>query len=743
MNRKENYYHLQYYQNKARVLAQKYYKYQNIVKYLIIVISILCVVIDNKCAWIFILLSCILEIIMQFLGKKGMDYHKKNRVAVQELLFEDSFKNIQDTSVYESLMSDEALMKEYDEEKVNKSYYNTIETEGSKRFAFNMAESILYTKILFAKYEKFKWKETIVLFFGCVILIIVAFIFINDDTRYLIVSPITTILSILLYGEFETYVDLVESNKGFEIIDNSLKMMLNNGDFDEFRLYKIYVDYNLLTRETIPVPSRIYLKQRDSIHKIWQTRYVEIQRINNERLSKEIDFMKNVRISDEFSYLHKEKIKYIVSIIRKTIEREFRECESIFVERIGSFSRSFILQLTFLQKNKKIKIIAKKFSTASEYTRAIQLLEILNRIDMKHYPDYIESSELREEFIIAYYHINTQVQVEYQRLDEILMENRWEEYKDYYGEQLKKALTFNYYALQNALLLEIVPFEKTKIISELKAKRPGSYIIDLSWISRLDPSGKFEYNEQCLKDNSCGEKFILASKLGRQRIELLNWNDNHKVVGNIYYKEVRYIVFLPVTEAYAPNNYIDIDFREIVDYKITYTTEKYLECFLSLKLNSILSEDFDEIYRLLLGDSENWKLCHNDFHAKNIFLSKANFKIIDIENIGFSTPYADVCRLQISFLYFHSKKKNNRKIIEDFFGTFVGKEAKYDDTKWIISLKEEFEKLSYKDFEKEEYELTLLLEILMQIYYSICSDRKLTSEWIVGYNLLKKKILDR
>ena len=729
-----DYSRLQFFQNECRIKAQKYLRKTQVIKVLIILITIPCLFLADKYAWVLILSSCLLEILMQYYERKGVDLHKKSRDATQIMVIENSLSNEVKIDDFEYLFDNKGIMRNYDESKINKSYYDVLENKGTRRFALNIAESVLYTKYLFNKHEKRKKIEIVLLLLVSLLLIIVSFITVTGDNRYLIITPISALLSFLVVGELESYFDLSEVVKGLEKIDTNISNLIESNDFNKLSIFRLYSDYNTLTRETVPVPTRLYLKYRDDIYNVWKGRYQKYEEIFTHHASGSNELSLSTNFETELDPIYTERSKYISMIIRNILEKDYGSCTSVAIETVNSFSRSLVFKQTYRWRSgDPISIFTKFYMSGNELSYVTHILEELYKNDSTHYSRWIDDELLRQGNVLAYYDVNAFTQSNFQSLENLLLSDKWAENNTAFEEQVNAALKTNYSMLNSDLFS--ISYVRENAIRLLYNKKPGAYIIDLSWISDIDSTGTIHYDSAKILSELKGTALAEAKSIGRRNVDLLNWSDKNKVVGILNYNDVRYIVLLPHKNMFAPNNLVSIDFGKLHNINIYYTLEQYLEKHHQLAIPNTLLSDFEMLYDRLINIS-NWKICHNDFHASNIFISDDSFKIIDVENVGYSYPYADLCRLQISMLAYYSKYTRDNSIVTEFFDCVSSSSinSKFSMTSFLISLKNCFANDLYTDFHTKEYLASLSLEVLLQIYYSICSNISLTQDWVDGYN---------
>ena len=737
-----DYKRLQFFQNECRTIAQKYLKKRQVVKCLIIFITIPCLFLANKYAWALILLSCLLEMLMLYYEKKGMDYHKKNREATQIMVLENSFCNEVKVQDYEHLLNDRAIMSKFDESKINRTYYNVLENKGARRFALNVAESVLYTKHLFKKYEHQKKKEIIFLLIASLLLIIVSFITITGENRFLIITPICALLSFLIVGELDSYLDLSDVLQGLEKIDGDISHSIETNDFNRLNLFRIYSDYHILTRETVPVPTKLYLKIRDDIHDIWKGRYQNYQEKFTEHATCDKNSILSTNFDNVLDPIYTERSKYISMVLRTILEKDYGNCISVKIEPVNSYSRSLIFKQTYAwSSTESTTVFTKFFISNNELMYTLHVLEEIYKIDKEHYSDWIDDELLRQENVLAYYHVNSFMNDtnKLESLDSVLSSEKWEQKKIKYQKQIQSALRTNFEVLNNEKIS--IAYIQEKVNAGLYNRKPGTFVIDLSWINDLDSAGVIHYDSNIPTSIYKGTTIPDAKHMGLINVELLNWSDTQKVVGIFDYKNVRYIVLLPRKIIFAPNNYVAINFPKLPLFNIYYTLEQYLDRNHNILMLEPLHQDFDYLCSRLIN-AGNFRICHNDFHACNIFVSDNSFKIIDIENVGYSYPYADLCRLQISLLIYHCMYTHDYNTVSDFFRCIVSNDAASQNelVKFLIELKNDFSNSSFQGFDYTDYLSALALEVLLQIYYSICSNRRVTQVWVDGYRNVINKI---
>lgn len=132
-------------------------------------------------------------------------------------------------------------------------------------------------------------------------------------------------------------------------------------------------------------------------------------------------------------------------------------------------------------------------------------------------------------------------------------------------------------------------------------------------------------------------------------------------------------------------------------------------------------------------------ICHNDMDSKNVLWSGDEFKLIDLECLGYSNPYLELFELALCWSGYESCNINF-----ELFHTFV--KSYFDNTKLDTSIA--WEVIYYSNFGKLEWleynikrALMLECDTIEEQQLGISEVRK-TVNHIIYYDRIKTKILD-
>lgn len=220
------------------------------------------------------------------------------------------------------------------------------------------------------------------------------------------------------------------------------------------------------------------------------------------------------------------------------------------------------------------------------------------------------------------------------------------------------------------------------------------------------------YDGKSLKDNEI--KTINCEKIGKQLAE----------IHNITLKEENWI-----------EDTKDIDWK----YYIYLAKEKESPIYDMLFDKLDLLNESMRMGNKVVKELPNYiAVCHNDLDSKNVLWIKDNYKIIDLECLGYSNPYLELFTLALCWSGYESCNINF-----DLFKTFMDTYFKYSklsrDINWEVLYYANNGRLEWLEYNIKR---ALMLETDSEEEQQLgINEVRETIEHVVYYDLIKEKIL--
>lgn len=220
------------------------------------------------------------------------------------------------------------------------------------------------------------------------------------------------------------------------------------------------------------------------------------------------------------------------------------------------------------------------------------------------------------------------------------------------------------------------------------------------------------YDGKSLKDNEI--KTINCEKIGKQLAE----------IHNITLKEENWI-----------EDTKNIDWKYYIDLAKEKKSPIYDMLFDKLDLLNKSMQKGNEVVNKL----PNYiAVCHNDLDSKNVLWIKDNYKIIDLECLGYSNPYLELFTLALCWSGYETCNINF-----DLFNTFINSYFKHSklsrDIDWKVLYYANNGRLEWLEYNIKR---ALMLETDSEEEQELgINEVKETIEHIVYYDLVKEKVL--
>jgi|GEM_PF-3791792 len=708
------------YRNSAQTLFLRRAQLHYLIVILSITAAIVTVFISSAVAWIFVVFSCLIQLATLIIKNVAINRHLQSRDLVKIRLLENSLGVKHDQIEYEELTADHKFLKKYSADQVNVTYYDSKEPIGPKRLAYNLAESIFYTKSIYRENRKRVVLKFAILCSAVLFVIIFSLAFFTTELKILFVVPITTVLAVIIFEEAEQFYRVIKDIKKYDAYDRTMDTLIRNSDFDLHKIMAVLGDYSSATKLSSPVPSSIYKKINKILNTNWDERCKSLQESVYASREKEQFypqlFFENV--AKEF-FNNEIKLKEIIDIILK--DANVVNVVEINISKVLGNSNndvfSFVLQgkastdsvtlfVKFYQNEQnylKEKTVLRKYSKKSDYFAKNIICDVLEKYSC-----------------IVFYHVQTTSVSQFCSVSQIISDADIEKLGD------KGKLTNITSALDavHKVLNENNDgdSEAQNVGDYLNEQKPADLILDLGFFEYEIKGDNVIYLNSCISDDMAFAKNIPILH-DTFDLEFINWSTEKNTVALTKIGGYTIAVILPRI-SYGK---MKINFSRLPTKKCLFSLEDYLKIKGICEIDISLSETYASIVNSIKSLNPQMVLCHNDFHAENLFVSESSFKILDLSDVGYALKYADVCRMQASLLQHFLKTSKGTSIVSSFLLALRGEKVDNKTSEFIFQLKTNYDN-TVKNGD-EEYIYTLLMELILQCFYSICSNKRINEEW--------------
>ena len=253
--------------------AETYSSRSNKAQILIVIISIISVFVNNSNIVYSLTLAClIVAIVWLYFSFQAKTSHSTAERARRAIVLRNGLGIKLSRKMYSDLIM-QFKIKENDGTKwENSNYFETTSEYGYKKLTDIVEESSFWSKHLFRISAIHYW----VYFVASLCLSIVGLTIIpllNIGSLNILVSRVFCLILIwLITGNlFTTAMAFTSTANSIDAIESRLSNMVKNLEPDEDILILVG-DYNSLLESTPTIPSKIYLKNRDKLNRLWDER---------------------------------------------------------------------------------------------------------------------------------------------------------------------------------------------------------------------------------------------------------------------------------------------------------------------------------------------------------------------------------------------------------------------------------------------------------------------------------------
>jgi len=283
----------------------------------------------------------------------------------------------------------------------------------------------------------------------------------------------------------------------------------------------------------------------------------------------------------------------------------------------------------------------------------------------------------------------------------------------------------------------------------------GNYIIKLlnpnimSRATAMNNYNRADLIEEKLKQNNVPAIYSLIynkkkmQELNGQYFYVYNWYDGKSLKNN----EIKKSNCNKIGEALANIHNIDLKNKEFMRNEIHVDFNKYIES--AKKIDSpiydllqdkveILNESMNCGNKAIKSMPKLLSICHNDMDSKNVLWIKDDYKIIDLECLGYSNPYLELFELAICWSGYE-KCNIDYDLFNSFFNSYFRNTTLDTNINWETVYYCNFGRLEWLEFNIKR---ALMIECDTKEEQDLgINEVKETIEHVVYYAKVKDEIL--
>jgi len=283
----------------------------------------------------------------------------------------------------------------------------------------------------------------------------------------------------------------------------------------------------------------------------------------------------------------------------------------------------------------------------------------------------------------------------------------------------------------------------------------GNYIIKLlnpnimSRATAMNNYNRADLIEEKLKQNNVPAIYSLIynkkkmQELNGQYFYVYNWYDGKSLKNN----EIKESNCNKIGEALANIHNIDLKYKEFMRDEIHVDFNKYIES--AKNVNSpiydllqdkveILNESMNCGNKAIKSMPKVLSICHNDMDSKNVLWIKDDYKIIDLECLGYSNPYLEFFELALCWSGYE-ECNINYDLFNSFFNSYFRNTTLDTNIDWETVYYCNFGRLEWLEFNIKR---ALMIECDTKEEQDLgINEVKETIEHVVYYAKVKDEIL--
>ncbi|MCL2313387.1 MAG: hypothetical protein FWC41_13105, partial [Firmicutes bacterium] len=550
-------------------------------------------------------------------------------------------------------------------------------------------------------------------------IIIFSLIYFAIELQIAFIVPITTILAVIIFEEGEQYYRLDRDSAKYGEYDQKMYDYIRHNDFNIEKIMDVLTDYSATTKLSSPIPSGLYGKLKDSLEKDWASRYDSLQTriLNNEKDNAAMPQLFFESAAKEF-FSDKTKLEVIIDIILK--DTGFDDVEKIDISKILGNSNNDVFSFVLQRRNSidSIELFVKFYRDSQVFLKEkVALTKYAKKSD--YFAKSIICDELEKYSCIVFYHVQSTSVEPFYSVSHIIS-NVDITKLDYQGKlkNISAAFSTIYKVLNNEKGID----SNAQNVDYLDERKPADLILDLEFFEYEIKGDNTIYLNSCkLTDVAFAEHCFIRQDTFK--LEFSNWSTERTTVASTKINGHRIATILPRLN-YGKTK---INFSRLHGKNFLLSLENYLKIKGICEINISLSEKYENTINAIKSLKPQMVLCHNDFHAENLFVSEKSFKILDLSDVEYALKYTDVCRMQASLLQHFLKLNEGTDIADSFLLILKGKGNDNKIAEFIFQLKSAYD--TTVDGNYKEYIYTLLVELILQCFYSICSSRCINEKW--------------
>jgi len=676
------------------------------------------IIVEPTIVWMFIICSWLIQLVSLIIKNFAVDMHLTSRDLVKRRLIENSLGKKLDQIEYEDLLIENKFLKGYSVSEVDRTYYASKEAVGPKRLAYNLAQSVFYTKTIYKEYRKKTWRTFLLLFIVMLTVIIFSLAYFTTELQIVLLVPITTILVVIIFENAEQTYRLDKDVEKYVKYDQRMYKLLEHNNFDLSDIMDVLTDYSSATKLSPPIPSDIYKAIKNSLEEQWSNRCNDLLKKNSENKKEDASLPQIFfdQAAEEFVN-NRNKLKEIIHIILNDVN--IKDVVSINISKISGNSNNDVFNFALQRQSAdSIELFVKFYPNNNVFQKEkMALMKYAKKSD--HFAKSIICEELERQLCIVFYHVQATSVNKFESVSKIISTTTDVTKLDYQGKLKNIATAFSsiYKILNNA---ESENNNAQNNVDYLKEIKPAELILDLDFFE-YEMSDNTIYLKACkLVDVDFAEN---CSGQNTFDLDFINWSTEKNTVALTKINGCTIATILPRIN-YGKTK---INFSRLPNKKFLLSLENYLKIKGICEVSINLSEKYENAINSIKSLNPQMVLCHNDFHAENLFVSETSFKVLDLSDVGYTLRYTDVCRMQASLLQHFLKTTEGAKIVDSFLLALDGKQTDNKASEFVFQLKTDYDININGNY--NEYIHTLLIELILQCFYSICSTRRINEKW--------------
>lgn len=750
----------------SRSRAQIRSKWRGYIQYGITCLALTAVFVPPKLGWTLALFACILVFVGFYLRMQANSLHLLSRDAQRLALLSDGLGRKVLTYDSVEIIKDCDLKEDWKKAFLPDKYYTSHMKPGRARLALNIAESIFFSKSLLQRHQKTLLFRMIISPIVLILLVIIILALWSDPDRYVIITGGAAV-SLMWVDNLETLLKVRHAIRTYEKVDRRLDSIIETGGLEDERIFAAFADYALASGLAPPIPSGMYLDNREAINNLWEHRLEEYENIpaieDDEGKDAELIalYFSTPRIFEDRKafprWLSLDDARDVLMTVLSTLPPELKkDIDSIELGHIEGASDAIITEIKLRTPKREIGQFVIKFYRSKKQAEAEHnRLKKYAGLAVDFFPRVIDDPRLLLLGGVGFYHVNIASGQEFISAKEAISHiSRTGAFNTSpYKERVQtiydcvKALA----RVFNNRMAEPSDEDLQKLWNKKGSQSPSELVLDLRNAEWIEDGQRIKIlnSQKNNFDSSCPIYMEDVSSEKHLTLKLSNWkyHEARCITDIVDGKKLAFIITEEMVSIINGSDYLEIIIPSAILDSFPVPIEKFLAENLGGDWSRIeLYDAHEKVLSKLRENQATLSLCHCDFHAGNILISNSTFRVIDFFDIGMDLVYSDVCCLQLSALMaaLSSMSGNSAELIKEFVRLALRPEAEGSNNvniamfaSWVSDLRNQYDQGRNHVSSNTEYASTLLIEAIKQAHYSICSRNTVSSSWPILINALK------